>query len=89
MPNFVQTPAEVRIAEEAVLQAWALSEIVTHTPRPDDDRGYTCDERGCMVCNCGLDCLADMAEHLGGVRFDYNEAADALDNLAEWLRGMA
>lgn len=88
MSVHVQTQAERLIAEEAVAHAVALSEIVTHIPRPEDTYGATCDERGCGICNAGLDLLPDMVAQVRD-HFDYNEAADALDNLAEWLRGMA
>lgn len=70
---------------QAIVPAWAASQLVTHTPT-EDTYGRTCDERGCIVCNGGTDALPDLAEHLTA-RFDPQEAADALDLLAEWLRG--
>lgn len=72
---------------QIVADAWALATIVTHTPQ-DDTYGRTCDERGCIVCNGGMDAHASLAIDLASLdRFDPEEAADALDELAEWLRG--
>lgn len=79
--------ADRAIVREAIASAWALAQIVTHTPQPKDKYGYTCDERGCDICNGSLDTLPERTAALASDRSDFEEAADALENLVDWLRG--
>lgn len=72
----------------AVATAWAAAALVTHTPQ-DDTYGVTCDERGCVLCNGGPDAIPYLAADYADHRWDPDEAADALDELAAWLRGHA
>ena len=54
-------PREARKVNFGVL-VWAYDQISGHVPAPPDDRGLTCDERGCSICNGSGDDFGDALE---------------------------
>lgn len=66
------------------LLRWARATVLAHAPAPEDDRGLTCDERGCLVCNVGGEGAAELI--VAGVIDGYYpgpDAAELADAIAE------
>jgi hypothetical protein len=67
----------------AALLPWARSVVLVHAPAGEDDRGLSCDERGCLVCNVGGEDAAELLA-AGVVAGHYPEPDDdELDELIE------
>lgn len=49
------------IQRHVLLPIWALYEVMTHEPS-EDQYGYSCDERGCFICNAGDDAVVGLVE---------------------------
>lgn len=65
MPNGRIDETDAKVLRDILLPAYAAALVINHTPS-DIDGGPSCDERGCMICNGGMECVPDMVRALNG-----------------------